>query len=165
MAMLGTSRAKRLAVVMTMEAKVRAALQLGPRDYIEEVGVFPQDDRPPDVSSLGAEQTWEAAKRRITESDLVSLGAERKVSLEPRIGASLPRGKAKRVDDVPGVIILEEIPVPKLVLGPVTRAPDGSWVADTRSDPAVLVMETGARELAIWGEGGRVRLFTVERLD
>ena len=146
------------------EPKVRAALQLGPRDRVEEVGVFPQPNAIDDLSTTRAEETWEAAGRA-SEPELVTIGDERTASPEPRIQASLPHGRAKRVDDVPGVLVLEEIPPPKLVLGPVARGPRGAWIADTRRKPAVLLMPSDGRELVFWGEQGKVRLFVVERFD
>jgi hypothetical protein len=148
---------------VTGEPRVRAALQLGPRDRVEEVGVFPQPMSIEDATTTGAEETWRSAERA-SERELVTIGLERSVSVEPRIQASLPRGRAKRVNDIPGVLVLEAIPPPKLVLGPVARGPRGDWIADTRHDPAVLLMETDGRELVFWGEGGKVRLFVVERV-
>jgi hypothetical protein len=148
---------------VTGEPRVRAALQLGPRDRVEEVGVFPQPASIEDATTTRADETWRAAERA-TEEDLVSIGRERTVSVEPRIQASLPRGRAKRVNDLPGVLVLEDIPPPKLVLGPVAQGSRGAWIADTRRDPAVLLMQDDGRELVFWGEGGKVRLFVVDRL-
>ncbi len=111
-----------------------------------------------------AEETWQGAERA-SERELVTMGVERTTSTEHRIQASLPHGRAKRVDDVPGVVVLEEIPPPKLVLGPVARGPREAWIADTRRQPAVLLMPADGRELVFWGESGKVRLFVVERFD
>lgn len=148
---------------MTEERAVKAALQLGPRDRVEELGVFPQPASLRAAKAPWGDETWESAQRA-TESDLIALGDERSSSVEPRIQASLPRGRAKRIDDAPGVIVLEDIPAPKLVLGPVTRGMGGAWIVDVRGGPAVLLMNTDGRELALWGEGGSVRLFSIERL-
>lgn len=128
--------------------------------------MFPQPG--PAASSNDARrlaETWLGARRASAARDPITVGAERSITEEPRVQASLPKGRAMRVDDLPGVLIFEDIPAPKLVLGPVERSPSGAWIADVRGAPAVLVMEVGSRELALWGERGEMRLFSVERCD
>jgi hypothetical protein len=147
---------------MVGERKLRAALQLGPRDRVEEVGVFPQPDREVDVEASYAGVAEEEGEAMSSDL-LVTLGIGRSASTEPRIEASLPSGHAKRFDADPRVLLLEGIPTPKLVLGPVKHRTDDAWLVDTRRKPAVILLERDGAELVVWGEEGSVRLFAVER--
>ena len=148
---------------MAGEAEVRAALQLGPRDQVEEIGVFPQAS--PEVNARDS-YAGEAEERgqEMSGDLLATLGIGRKATVESRIDAVLPQGHAKRFDSDPRVLLLEDIPSPKLALGPVKHRTDDAWLVDTRREPAVLVMEMDERELVVWGQNAEVRLFAVRRV-
>ena len=70
------------------EPKVRAALQLGPRDRVEEVGVFPQPMSIEEATLTGTATTRQGAERA-SERELVTMGVERTTSTEPRIQYTL----------------------------------------------------------------------------
>jgi hypothetical protein len=144
------------------ETQVARALGFGPDEVLEERGVFPamQPEDLATVSSLGEDPGRDEVL--LTEEWLSDSELETRFSDDPRLTAALPSGgRVKRLDVDPRVIVFEEIERPTNSLGQVRMLRDGTWIMDTRSDPAALVIPNSRYQLVVWGEGGSVRLFAL----
>jgi len=132
-----------------LEQRIREILRLAPDAPVHEVGVF-----------TPAPAIYEGG---IAGIDLPDLGLEDHFSEEPHVQPLLPRGRARRWDVDPRVLVLEEIPEPVKTVGPVTRLGDDEWVIDTRGETAAALIDCDDHGLVIWGQAGQTRLFTLGR--
>lgn len=150
-----------LDLLMLSEMEVRRALGLAAEDSVQELGVFipPEVDwsgelpeaRLPSGEELALSEEW------LSDTDL-----EGHFSNEPTLTALLWRGRAKRLDVDPRILVFENIPTPRWTQGRVTSF-DGRWVLDSRSQPAILELSNQHRELVFWGQEGKIRIYAVER--
>lgn len=150
---------------MVREEKVREALGLSADELLQERGVYvpelreqgdlaeiPESEDEPDPGEVLLTQEW------LDDDQLAEHFSE-----DPDLSAALPgaRSRAKRLDLDPGVLVLEGLPRPANSLGQVRHLGADRWVMDSRREPAALVLPHDEQQIALWGEGGTVRLFAL----
>jgi len=143
---------------------IRRALLLSSSDEIHEIGVFPAP--PVDLAGpyIAVGHLPEGEEIALSDEWLAERDLETHVSDEPLLAAMLPRGRVRRLDVDPRIVIFEDIPHAEAVRGPIYRTRNGKWILDSRTEPAILILLSSAvHDLVIWGESGQVRVFAVRR--
>jgi hypothetical protein len=163
------------------ELRIRDALQLGPEIDVVEVARFPAsterllESEPPlrDEQSPFEEETLATIERdlpdgprpqALAEESLVELALDDAMAPDPDIGEHLPVSEVSRLEVDVRILLLEGVPDSALGDGSVDEVGPGRWVFDTRGElPAVLYIGDHEAGVALWGKGGEVRIYQVNR--
>lgn len=150
------------------ETKVLQALGLDPDESLQERGVFYPADHDDQLAQLpsGVPRGHDPGPGEVILTDewLNNRELSEHFSADTLLQAALPQNgsQVKRADVEPRILLFEHLPPPVNSFGQVHYLGDGSWVMDSRGEPAALVFSHGDRDVVIWGQEGAIRLFSVQ---